>query len=205
MRRSALVLRNSTPYRTDDLRRLVLACLRAMGASEARRVEFFPAKRSSSRGWGEYGDEARGEGYLVRVPVDRDDPNRSSYGYRTAAVLAHEVAHTLGLRHGEMSDELRYCRSSLSLPWAEGIVVRRKAEPAKPTLSDRVAEREETARKKVAEWTRRLALARTKVRLWKRKVAYYDRRRAVAASPAATALPSSSSSPSSLEGDSSRE
>lgn len=187
-------IKNATPYRTADLRALVLAALRAEGIEASGYiVEVGASKRQPRRRWD---DE------LKRwVPDDRDAPYRfSGLGMlnrrwfrlgipkavyardlapeevkRLAQIAVHELGHNLGLRHADMVGSF-----GIPVPWADGLAVR-LAEVKPAPRRDLQAERAERARAKLEEHERKLRREQKLVRKYRAKVRYYERRRTAAA------------------------
>ncbi len=176
-----LRLKNASRWRTDDLRRFLLAAIHAHGdPTRGYLVRVSNARRPHTRGLAfiGYPEFDLWIPNLVRGPDDRTMPE--DVLREAARVTVHEIAHTLGLRHGEMDRSLRACRPTgdEDTSWANGLLLRMKEVKAAPKPADRVAQREERSRDALARWERRLALAKTKVRTYRRKVAYYERRAA---------------------------
>lgn len=188
-----LHLKNETDWNTADLKRFVRAALRYLGVSEDRNVRITNRRSLDAIG-------ASGCAYLnsrsmtVRLPrpiyratIVGDDGAREEWRRREvmhevdlrdfAYVFLHELEHNLGLEHRQM----RRSRKVFT-PWLAGLVVRAKAEKAKPAplpAGERRAltreAREAKARQRLALWERKMRLAKTKVAAWRRKVARYDR------------------------------
>lgn len=102
-----------------------------------------------------------------------------------ANVFLHELEHNLGLRHHQMVEGA--CRGAQAgrdrgASWIAGLVIRSKPAEIRPSTDERraalLAARERAARDSLARWERKLALAKTKVAAWRRKVGYYEKRKA---------------------------
>ena len=178
---------NCTGYRTDDRAKFLRAGLKAMGAEwQSYRIDVFAeGRRKISRA---------GLGYHRVWMVLREQflmadgawwaPSGSASAYadkprrvdveRFARVFEHEVGHTLGLKHAEMSDH----REGPPPAWCAGLEIRPKEPKAKPTPADRAAAREAHVRAMLAKAERRLKIAKATVRRWRAKAKHYDRRRA---------------------------
>lgn len=211
---------NRTDYDTGDLRAFILAGLRAMGADEDKTITVrewshegyhtghasYPkvirqSWKVSPSGVGEKPvaiETRQGQTITLRIPRDPAKLDLAEF----ALLIEHEVGHTLGLRHREMSDEVRWCgrgKDQKSIPqlpaWAVGLVVRRTEAtapvaapvvdappPVDPEIrkAEMVARREEHARLKLAEWERKARAAVKLARKYRAKVRYYERRRTAA-------------------------
>jgi len=164
-----LKIDNRTEYSTQDLRRFFLAGLTAGGAEGYRHVVVVYS-RTQHHGRASIGGNC-GQGSWITMYA----PAMGKLDLlKFAQVFDHEVAHTMGVRHKDMAEDLLYCEHKPT--WHEGLEIRHVA-PAKPKV-DRAAQREERARKNLVEWERRLKRAQTFVRKWRAKVRYYDRKRA---------------------------
>jgi len=116
-----------------------------------------------------------------------------------ALVIAHELGHAKGLKHGEMN-KIRY-------GWAEGwrerydyakaFPIGIKAAPAKPTLDDKRQKELRKAQGMIVKWTRRQKLATTTLKKWEKKAKAIGRRLET------PSRPESSDSPHSLAASSS--
>lgn len=139
-----LEIRNYTDWRGDDLRRLFMAGLRDAGATAWRdiRVRYHKIHLASeslwqTRGRGKYGvwsvnsegaHYIQGRGISMWLPhpdfiatiIDGEQLAMKV----VAQVFEHEVMHTLGMRHREMAQDIRWC--SQPVPWSEGLRLRPK-------------------------------------------------------------------------------
>jgi hypothetical protein len=97
-----------------------------------------------------------------------------------AKVLVHEIGHNMGLEHKEMIQH-----NKINVDWCEGMKLRVKPSAPKKSRKERmeeiVARREANARKKLEQYASRLERDKKLVAKWKRKVAYYERRKRKAA------------------------
>jgi hypothetical protein len=175
---------NETNFRTDDLRRFIVSGLRAMGADVSRPTVFTIkySRGAHTTGWARYD----GSRVLLRLPADLDSGAefRSNYNRASrrdsdwtplreaARVLEHEIAHTLGLKHRDMTTALRWCRAPWPT-WVEGTTLRIKGRevevqtPADTTTdaTSRADSREDVLKKlhraeaMVKRWSARLGVA----------------------------------------------
>lgn len=154
---------NETSIDGRALRSFLLACLRREGVDPAGYSIRVQWQRRNGRRLG----TASWYGCRIRLLVERHDaPLPSALGASTvvkmAATMAHEVAHTRGVRHDEMAGG---CYVSLPMgEWARGIAIPLRAPRPKPTKDQRVSARLSVIEERLAEWQRKLKLARTKVR-----------------------------------------
>lgn len=168
-----LMIENNTDYRTEDLRAFFKAGLLAMGASLAKKIVVdYAGKRKSC--WATY-PAYGGEGFRIRMVLDRDDPFSTGRSRDMASTFHHEVMHTLGLRHADMDKETLW--SKKPQPWADGLVIRRKAEKPKAVKAPLVERRAAKAQRALLKWQRVEARAKAAVKRWAAKVRYYARRK----------------------------
>lgn len=201
---------NETDWRTADLRRFILAGIRAMGAEENKivTVKYSRSARNLHGGWAFLGRDTQGAGFLqgrrmmLSLPSDPAKLDLADF----ARTVEHEVGHQLGLRHKDMSEEMRYCGSIIdgkhvkpSLPrWAEGLTVAFDS-PVSPSDPMPAPESEETrfatraakmaslidararhADEMLAQAERRFKIAQRVLRKWRQKARYYEGKRAAA-------------------------
>lgn len=163
---------NKTRYRTDDLRRWLNAAHKAMAAPTHKTVEVKYSHRGMAWGCASFS----GGWMMLTLP---GDPDKVGGVGRLAQLLEHEIAHNLGLRHGEMHPSTRRGAAREPGSWEEGMELPRlREEPSKPSPEDRVAQREAKARKMLERWERKVKLAKTRLAKWAAKVRYYERRAA---------------------------
>lgn len=161
---------NKTHYRTRDLARFFRAGLHAMGASLKKRIEVRYSRRNCHWGCATVGEEFQGTYIMMTLPRDQAKLDLKEF----ALTFEHEVAHNLGLNHGDMNPDTRFCRGRLPR-WAAGCVI--SVKPPAPKV-DVVARRQEHARRMLDAWERRLRRTQKVVARWRRKVSYYNRRAA---------------------------
>ena len=165
---------NKTRWKTADLKAILLRSAREeLGQETIRRlrVEILYRKTSGSScsGYAVIG----GFTSLVRVP--RRDVDKVDLAY----VARHEFAHNRGLDHAAMRGCPLYRRVGRwreHYAWAEAMPLREKDRPPAPApLAER---REAAAREQLEEWERRLRRAAAKVRRYRARVRYYEKRKA---------------------------
>lgn len=166
-------LTNQTQWSTADLKRFLVAGLRAKGADvERMRITIYTSKRGGPLGVGGYAwyDSHRLKLGAPKVEFATEGRMTAEQLLRMAQVLEHEIDHTFGLRHGEMLPS-----TQLRPTWQEGLEIRVQApKPTKPkpSLKER---RAELARKQLAVWEAKVRRAENRAKYWRRKVRYYER------------------------------
>ena len=175
-------LRNETEFRSDDVRRLVSAALRAVGflpGARPPRFDVVPSRSSRVSGFAALGTDRRFHGLRarLRLPPRRlwtDDTWRD-----IVATTVHECMHLVGSEHRDMTEGQYRC--TLPLPaWAADLQLR-DAEPA-PTVSreERVAaargDRLEHARAMLKKAETRSKRAETIRKKWARRLRELERR-----------------------------
>lgn len=171
---------NKTHWMTRDLRRIAARVTR----------EEFPRDRFGDRaksisvhvGYNRAGSgSSSGHAYYhsnwctVNVPSGRVDP------VDFAHVVAHELGHCKGLKHGHMAPHMEstrwgkrsdYMRQHFA--WAKAIEIRRTPvrTKARPTVDGKLAH----ARRMLAKAATRAKRAQTLLNGWQRKVRYYERK-----------------------------
>lgn len=161
---------NRTKYRTADLRVWLVAAHKAMEAPhEQKTVEIVYGHAGGHWGRGAY------SGYSMKLTLP-GDPSKIRYEY-LAHVTEHEIGHNLGLKHGDMDEDLMWGRGRVP-SWEVGLQLRLRAEEAAIPMTDRVASRAAHAQKMLDRWDRKIRLAKTIRSKWAAKVRYYDRKNA---------------------------
>jgi len=169
------IIRNRSAFRADDLRKLIRRACKAVGARGDKLFTIndgrYPTWTGGRAVVGSRAHEARG----VTLSIGRECPVED-----IARVICHELMHTVGARHRDMTPEQRAC--SQAVPWAEGFELRKKPEPEQPTPESPAergsrlrAEREAHARAMLAKATTRRRRAVSIERKWAAKVKRYER------------------------------
>lgn len=161
---------NKTKYRTADLRAWLVAAHKAMEAPhEQKTVEIVYGHAGGHWGRGAY------SGYYMKLTLP-GDPSKIRYEY-LAHVTEHEIGHNLGLKHGDMDEDLM--RGLGRAPsWEVGLQLRLRESKGAMTVDERVAKRADHARKMLDRWDRKIKLAKTMRSKWASKVRYYDKKNA---------------------------
>lgn len=192
-------LTNTSGHDTAALRRFILAGCRA-GGLDAERLNVKVATRkglrtASIRAWGEYPSldvftNQRRQGRRMAFFLPPADLDLREFAW----VVMHEVGHCTGLRHREMSTDLRTCNGPMPT-WAAALTVPKqaKAEPAQEAPVDHARARQqaraEHAQAMLATWERKAKAAAARVRKWKARATYYERKAAAGWPVAARTAP----------------
>jgi len=134
-----LHIKNSSHYRTEDLRKILRAAIKAEGAGPFR---YYWAEFITSRSHSRVTGLGTMNGCWQRIGIPMRENVRDTHGdyclepldrlpafevKRVAQVIVHELGHNMGLGHREM---VRSCEIDVS--WAEGMDIRlKKPMPAK--------------------------------------------------------------------------
>lgn len=169
---------NKTHYRTDDLRKLFVACVNHHGG-EIKRMSITVLYGEFS-GFAYYPrHELHGGTITVRLPSPKRAPEGLKMKWLTnvAQLFEHELMHCFGIRHGDMDRDVYNCRQDVSawLP-ADLPKIRAQSGPKVPTEEEKATAKEANARAKLAEWERKAKLAKTRLKKWKAEVRRYDRK-----------------------------
>jgi hypothetical protein len=194
-------IKNTSPFRTEDIRKWLLAGLKSQGAkSVGLVVKVTGARPRGMRGRARYGHQGQykdlegvtrytklrqGNWMLIRIPPD---PVLSDLAW----LIMHEVQHLLCVHHGEMTPTMRKCWGQPMPDWAEGLELRLKDVPAKRSreqvLVDLTVKREALVARRAAkakeayEYALRKEKAARRIRQkWEAKVKYYARKDKLAA------------------------
>jgi len=170
-------IKNETNYQTNDLLKFISAGIRAMGCEKNKIVRVASSHQRKHWGCAPYGYKTPSGGWsegsrlMFSLPSPKD-LNLAEF----ARVVEHEIAHNMGLRHGEMDDNTRYCNGPMP-EWAKGLQIRVK-EKNRKAKRPIVEVNEERARAALEKWENRLKQAQRFARKWRKRVRYYDRKKA---------------------------
>ena len=178
-----LRISNETRWSTRDIRKLVVAGLKAegqWGPGECYMVRIRYSRRSGGvGGWGFYNRNS-----LMVAPPKLGDRPELPHGtvMEMARVLIHEIGHNTGLTHKDMVPTRQ-----IQVPWAEGLRVRAATVKPKPTPAERADQRAahvtakiEYIQKVIHKTQRREKVLAKQLTEWRKKERYYQRK---AASP----------------------
>jgi hypothetical protein len=167
---------NKTKYETRDIMKLVYRVAQDElnpGGLKNGRITINYRRNGGIGGWCYYGTIQR-----PNVSMRLNLPRTGLDVVALALVIAHELGHAKGLKHGEMN-KVRY-------GWAEGwreryayakdFPVGIKAPAPKPTLDDKRQKELRKAQGMIVKWTRRHKLAATTLRKWQKKARTIERR-----------------------------
>ena len=173
------ITRNASAFRTSDLRKLIRLACKAVGAKRDKRFHIGASRRHNVISGRAYiGTRGKVEYKPVWLTIGKDCTLEE-----IARTIAHELMHSVGVSHRDMTPEQRKCTQPV--PWAEGFELRRKKdlEPAKAqseTPAERgarlVAKREAHARAMLKRAITRRKRAESVEKKWREKVCYYERR-----------------------------
>jgi hypothetical protein len=155
---------NHTTYPTRELRKFLLAGHKAHGADTNKVITIKWSRHGMHWGCASYS----GSSMMLTIPKGKLSMTEF------ALLFEHELAHNLGLRHGEMDEAVRYCQGKIPA-WAVGFDLKERAEPERV---DPVVARETHARKMLERWEKKLERAKRQRSKWAVKVRYYDRKSA---------------------------
>ena len=186
-----LELRNETAYDTRAIRKLVVRCLRALMLKVRGCVRVTYSSVNEHHGVAAIGRQIKrvvdssfygkvsleASGYVTRsglnmaltVPRDPRLFSRDQF----ARLILHEALHWKGVRHEDMTDHQRYC-SGPAPAWCLDVEV---AFQPKPPVDPNAAREKKLAHAKamLGRSERRLKLATTIVKRWKRRVSAAER------------------------------
>lgn len=158
---------NVTHWRSDQIRALALKIAEA--ELDPGRVQGFTVRvRYGSRGAGVSG-HAWYHSRVCQVNVGSDQIDVVNL----AQALAHEMAHTRGLKHAAMRGSVKYryvpgWREYYA--WANDYPIEKRAAPVAPTLDEKRARRLKHAESMAATWERKAKLAAARAKRWRVKV-----------------------------------
>lgn len=195
-------IENKTRWRTDDLRALISACLKARGVpSKGLSVTVVASRRggriSGFANIGRMREQRDGFGKDFKLvkrmrygtymtlrlpqPVPGDEAMAHDLGgptlrERFARVVEHEIAHLQGLDHSAMGEKLYYCKQET--PWLGELPLRAGSETYLSMREPKAAfaDKEAHARAMLAKATTRLKRATSIAKRWQRRVNYYGKK-----------------------------
>jgi hypothetical protein len=161
---------NETNYSTRHLRKIFLACEKNEGTDpKHRNVKVIYGRKCGTRGYAWYNSNS----VVMKLPKSKEVDKVGwihAKIHEVAQVYIHEVGHNFNLRHSEMMDWW-----DIPVDFIEDGKVDLKV-ACSPKIS--AAEKnEEKARKKLAEWEKKMNKAKTFVKKYRQKVKYYDKKK----------------------------
>lgn len=182
---------NKTKWDTRDIMRLVYRVAQDElnpGGLKNGRITIKYRRNGGIGGWCYYGT-IQNPNVRMRLMLPRTGLDSVSL----ALVIAHELGHAKGLKHGEMN-KVRY-------GWADGwreryafakdFPIGIKAAPVKPTLDDKRQKELRKAQKMVSTWTTRHKRAATTLKKWQSRAKAIERRLRTPSHPAPSESPHS--------------
>lgn len=164
-------LDNTTKYRTDDLRKFVLAGLKATGTELPKVVRIRYSRNSQHSGWAAY----NGRRMQLTLPGKTEKLDLKHFGQ----VIEHEAAHLRGLRHRDMHRSLLYSQTEAA--WTDGLELRMREDKPPTTRTARSEAREARLRTRLSELEKALSSLKRKRDKVATQVRYYDRKTAAKA------------------------
>lgn len=170
-----VIVHNKTRLNTAHIRAIVAeVCRRELFEEEHLVVRVINRKRSSR--WRD--DWTTGFAYykqneMVLKVVDGVALDREEFAH----VVAHELAHCQGVRHGGAMRTKYYGWAEgwrEVVAWAKGMALDWNALPVKKVDSDN--EKLEHCQRQVDAWTKKARLAKTKIAKWTKRVRYYEKK-----------------------------
>jgi hypothetical protein len=178
---------NTSDWRTDDLRAIVSAALKAAGVPGMWRGELYVHTSRKNRytmrvfGRARLGHSAQRHGlqmWLELPTLEWVELNvRGNFLEHVCQVAHHEALHIVGARHGDMTEEQAWCKQSV--PWAKTLVLRPALEMT--PVVDKVAafvEKIEHVRARYKRAVTRLKRATTIAKKWERRLKLLEKRHA---------------------------
>jgi hypothetical protein len=172
---------NKTDYSTRHLRKIFLACEKNEGTDyKSREVKVIYTRGGATSGYAWYNSNS----VVMKLPKPKMQYNNLASIHRVARVYIHEVGHNLNLRHKEMMrwwdieiDFLEEGRVEFKLVTLKPVISKPKKEAVKKIKKSAAEKNEEKARKKLAEWEKKLSRSKTFVKKYQKKVKYYDKKK----------------------------
>jgi hypothetical protein len=168
---------NTTCYDTRAIKKFLHASFVSLGVQPQHRkrkiIEVVPSRNGTHWGCATLGGDRAARYMKLSLPGPKA-LHLASF-YRT---IRHEHAHNLGIQHGEMASDLRWCSGPVP-EWVASFVmpVRAQALSApKPSATERAESKLAAARRRRDRAEHRAKLAAKAVQRWTVKVRYYERR-----------------------------
>ena len=178
-------VQNATHWRTDHLRAIITRVAQDELDPERRRRYVVKVGYNHSRNTGgSCSGHAAYHGRVACVNVPSDTVDAVDFAH----VVAHEMAHSRGMKHVAMRGSRRYNRIEGwrdYYSWAAALLIERKPERARPTRNDRRALRLSHAETMLARWERKAKAATRRAARWRGRVKDARRYIAIAAEKAA--------------------
>lgn len=167
---------NKTNYSTRHLRNIFLACERNEGTDpKHREVKVTYTQGGATVGYAWYNSNR----VVIRLPRPKKQYDNLASIHRVARVYIHEVGHNLNLKHKEMMHWWDIEIDFLEAGRVEfkSVALKPKKEAVKKIKKSAVENNEEKARKKLAEWEKKMNRAKNLVKKYQKKVKYYDKKK----------------------------
>ena len=164
------ILNNRTHWSSRDLRQFVYFGLQDKGVIDQADNQQWTIVIMYGRSRGDITGVAWPRLYKIQLNI----PKATIPMVRLGQVFEHEIDHMLGLNHRDMAPHFE-----LEVPWVEGEVIRRATAQRKPARQECSKKKENRCRVLLTTWERKLKQAERKVRKYRGKVRYYDKKNEV--------------------------
>lgn len=151
---------NKTDYKTRELRSYIIEVMRECGVNFKHYWVEIEYQRGYRRGLGSYGRP------WMKLFMTHGRKNLMDFCY----VAAHEIQHNLNVRHKEMNE------AAIRAPWEKYKDLWLEEHPKPKVKINPVQARAENARKYQRIWERKVKLASTMLKKWKKRVRYYEKK-----------------------------
>jgi len=166
------ITRNTTPFDTRDVRRVICAVHAIMAKMEGRtapnwkglRVVLRSTSKNHSRGWAYF--HGRGRDWDVHLTLPKDITEQ-----RLAWLVYHELMHTFGYRHRQYTNAKPH---ELAAWFPANAPIKLAAPKARPAKSIQQVRHERVVRQ-LATWETKAKRAANAIKKLKAKVRYYER------------------------------
>lgn len=183
-----MVIKNSTPWRTEDLRKLFRRCVREVEKVEKPNYPFHRRNKNFKLdilNSGHFAGRATRGGYwmMIKIPRDVEWENENRYyvdfwgktSCKTvlARMIIHEYYHTLGYANWDRKNYEGDQSKNWNVDWIKDYPIRKK-EVVKKELIDHQLIRYQTAIKNLRKAETRMKRAKTLYKKWLNKTKYYE-------------------------------
>jgi hypothetical protein len=183
-----MVIKNSTPWRTEDLRKLFRRCIREVERVEQPSKSFHQINKyyrwdilNGNHRWGFWG-RASLNGYWMMIKIGTRQSSNEEYGdemplenkKQLARTIIHEYYHNLGFKNQDRNNYRSDFTKEWNVDWVSEYPIRKK-EIAKQESVDIKFQRYQRAIENLRRAETRLKRAKTLYKKWLNKVKYYSK------------------------------
>jgi hypothetical protein len=165
---------NTTRYDNRQLKQFIHRALVSIGVNPKDRqrkiITVVPSRRRTHWGCAPYGGMRAARWMKLSLPALADLDLAQAY-----RVIRHENAHNLGIKHGEMADDLRWCHGSVP-EWIAAASIAYRAERPSPSKEDVTVKKLEQAQQRLKTAQTAVKRATTRLKKWQHKVKHYEGR-----------------------------